>query len=133
MACAVYLQEFIIFTLIFYIVAANHYKSIKSIVDNLYKKINDAKSKQNYKLSTRYPSKDKQVTQQQRLQNQRQIEYCYFSNRQENCDCYSCASNNCYRSNMYAGNSSNKVVLKFNNSVSKSQQQPLLCRFSKEI
>ena len=56
MACALYLQELVIFTLIFHIVATNHYKSIKSIDNNRYKKVIDAKSKQNYKLS-----EDKQV------------------------------------------------------------------------
>ena len=49
------------FTVIFHIVCISHYKSIKSIDDNLYKKIIDAKSKQNCKLSTRYTAKDKRV------------------------------------------------------------------------
>ena len=35
------------------------YKIIKSIDDNLYKKIIDTKSKQNCKLRTRYTAKDK--------------------------------------------------------------------------
>ena len=59
MACAVYLREIIVFTVIFHIVCINHYKSIKSIDDNLYKKITDAKSKQ--KLSTRYTAENKRV------------------------------------------------------------------------
>ena len=42
---AVYLQELTIFTVIFHIVCISHYKSIKSIDCNLYKKIIDAKSK----------------------------------------------------------------------------------------
>ena len=46
-ACAVYFREIFIFTVIFHIVGISHYKSIKSIDDNLYKKIIDAKSKQN--------------------------------------------------------------------------------------
>ena len=47
--------------LIFHIVCISHYKSIKSIDDNLYKKIIDAKLKQNCKLSTRYTAEDKRV------------------------------------------------------------------------
>ena len=50
MACVVYLREPIDFTLIFHIVCI---KSIKSIDDNFYKRIIDAKLKQNCKLSTR--------------------------------------------------------------------------------
>ena len=50
MACVVYLREPIDFTLIFHIVCI---KSTKSIDDNFYKKIIDAKLKQNCKLSTR--------------------------------------------------------------------------------
>ena len=42
----------------FHIVAINHHKSIKSIDINLYKKITNAKSKQNYKLSTLYTSEN---------------------------------------------------------------------------
>ena len=61
MACAVYLRELIIFTVIFHIVCISHYKSIKSIDDHLYKKIIDAKSKQKCKLSTRYTAEDKRV------------------------------------------------------------------------
>ena len=61
MACAVYLREIIIFTVIFPIVCISHYKNIKSIDDNLYKKIIDAKLKQNCKLSTRYTAEDKRV------------------------------------------------------------------------
>ena len=45
----------------------SHYKSIESIDDNLYKKFIDAKSKQNYKLSTRYAAEDKRV-------------WCYYKN-----------------------------------------------------
>ena len=37
----------------------SHYESTKSIDDNLYKKIIDAKSKQNCKLSIRYTAADK--------------------------------------------------------------------------
>ena len=59
MACAVYLREIIIFTVIFDTVCISHYKSIKSIDNNLYKKIIDAKLKQNCKLSTRYTAEDK--------------------------------------------------------------------------
>ena len=59
MACAVYLREIIVFTVIFHIVCISHHKSIKSIDDNLYKKITDAKSKQ--KLSTRYTAENKRV------------------------------------------------------------------------
>ena len=61
MACAVYLREIIIFTVIFHIVCISHYKSIKSIDDHLYKKIIDAKSKQNCKLSTRNTAENKRV------------------------------------------------------------------------
>ena len=61
MACTVYLRETIIFTVIFYIVCISHYKSTKSVDDNLYQKIIDAKSKQNCKLSTRYTAEDKRV------------------------------------------------------------------------
>ena len=61
MACAVYLRELIIFTFIFHIAAINHYKSIKSIDNNLSEKIMDAKSKQNFKLSTSYASEHKRV------------------------------------------------------------------------
>ena len=39
---------FIIFTLIFHIVAINHCKSVKSIDNNLYNKITDAEHKQKY-------------------------------------------------------------------------------------
>ena len=45
----------------FHIVAINHHKSIKSIDINLYKKITNAKSKQNYKLSTLYTSENEWV------------------------------------------------------------------------
>ena len=45
----------------------SHYKSIESIDDNLYKKFIDVKSKQNYKLSTRYAAEDKRV-------------WCYYKN-----------------------------------------------------
>lgn len=47
MVCAVYLQELIIFTIILHIVCIRHYRSIKSIDDNVYKKIVDAKYKKN--------------------------------------------------------------------------------------
>ena len=57
MACAVYLPELILY----HIVCISNYKSIKSIDDNLYMKIIDAKSKQSYKLSARYTSEDKWV------------------------------------------------------------------------
>ena len=50
MACVVYLREPIDFTLVFHNVCI---KSIKSIDDNFYKKIIDAKLKRNCKLSTR--------------------------------------------------------------------------------
>ena len=49
------------FTVIFHIVCISHYKSIKLIDDNLYKKIIDAKLKQNCKLSTRFTAEDKRV------------------------------------------------------------------------
>lgn len=52
MACAVYLQELIVFTLLFHTVVINYYKSIKSIDRNPYNEITNAKSKQNYKLCT---------------------------------------------------------------------------------
>ena len=42
---SVYLRELVIVTLTFHIVAINNYKSIKSIDNNLYKKITNAKSK----------------------------------------------------------------------------------------
>ena len=45
MVCAVYLQQLIIFTIILHIVCISHYKSIKSIDDNVYKKTVDAKYK----------------------------------------------------------------------------------------
>ena len=61
MACAVYLREVIIFTTTFHIVCISNYKSLKSIDDHLYKKIIDAKSKQDCKLSTRYTAEDKRV------------------------------------------------------------------------
>ena len=61
MACAVYLRELIISTATFHIVCISHYKSIKSIDDNLNKKIIDAKSKQHCKLSTCYTAADKRV------------------------------------------------------------------------
>ena len=60
MACLVYLREIIIFTVIFHNVCKSHY-SIKPIDDNLRKKIIDAKSKQNCKLSTCYTTEDKRV------------------------------------------------------------------------
>ena len=59
-ACSVYLRELIIFTVISHCLYI-HCKSIKSIDDNLYKKIIDAKIKQNYKLCIRYTSEDKRV------------------------------------------------------------------------
>ena len=79
------------------------------------------------------------LLQQQGLQNQSQIEYSYFSNREKNCKYCSCASNNCYYSKerhvdvlwchinvasisyqscMFAENCSNKAFLKINNSAS---------------
>ena len=61
MACAIYSRELIIFAVTFHIVASIIIKSIKSVGNNLYKKITDAKSKQNYNLSTRYISEDKRV------------------------------------------------------------------------
>ena len=61
MACAVYLRELFIFTVIFHFVCISQYKSIKSIDNNLYKKIIDAKSQQNPKLSIRYNAADKRV------------------------------------------------------------------------
>ena len=61
MASAVYLRELIIFTIIFYIVCISQYENTKSIEDNLYKKNVDAKSKQNFKLSTRYTVAGKRV------------------------------------------------------------------------
>ena len=67
MGCAVYLPEIIIFTVIFHIVCISHYKNIKSIDDNLYKKIIDAKSKQYCKLSTHYTAEYKRV-------------WCYYNN-----------------------------------------------------
>ena len=51
MVCAIYLREISIFTVIFYIVCLSHYRSIKSIDNNLYKNIIDAKSKQNISFS----------------------------------------------------------------------------------
>ena len=61
MGCAVYIWELVIFTLVFHIVAINHYKSIKSIDNNRCKKIIDVKSKKNYKLPYCYISEDKRV------------------------------------------------------------------------
>ena len=61
MACAIYLQEIILFTVIFHIICISHYESIKSIDGNLYKKVIDAKSKQNCKLSNHYTAGDKLV------------------------------------------------------------------------
>ena len=90
MACAGYLRELIIFTLIFHIFATNHCKSIKSI-DKIT----------SYKLPNRYTSEDKRVW---RYCNNNDckikeiIEYCYFSNKEEIFKCCSCASNNCYHS-----------------------------------
>ena len=60
MACAVYLRV-IISKVIFHIVCISHYKSIKLIDDTFYKKIINAKSNQNCKLSTYYTTKDKWV------------------------------------------------------------------------
>ena len=130
MTCAVYLRDLIVFTLIFHIVAVNHYKSVKSIDNNLYKKIMDAKSKQSYPLYI--------WRLQHWIQNQRQTEYCYFSNSEKNyCKHCSCASNNRYHSKdmtsrrqinvvsishqyrrMFAGNSTNEAALKINKSAS---------------
>ena len=61
MACAVYLREIIISVVIFHTVCVSHYKSIKSIDNNLNKKIIDAKSNRNCKLSTRYTAEDKRT------------------------------------------------------------------------
>ena len=61
MACAVYQRKIITFTVIFHIASLSHYKSIKSIDDNLYKKFIDTKPKQNWKLRTRYTAKDRRV------------------------------------------------------------------------
>ena len=61
MAYAVYLRKLNIFTVIFHIFWVSDYESIKSMDDNLYKKIVDAKSKWNCKLSTRYTAADKRV------------------------------------------------------------------------
>ena len=61
MACAVYLRKVIAFTVIFHITCISHYKSIKSIDDNLYKETIDTKSKQNCKLRTRYTAKGRRV------------------------------------------------------------------------
>ena len=60
MACAVFLRELIIFTVIFHIVCISHYKSIKPIDYN--KKSIDAKSKQNCNLSIRFTAEDKWVS-----------------------------------------------------------------------
>ena len=54
MACAIYLREISIFTVIFYIVCLSHYRSIKSIDNNLYKNIIDAKSKQKIPFSRKW-------------------------------------------------------------------------------
>ena len=51
---SVYLLELVIFTVIFHIFCICRYKSVESIDDNLYKKMIDAKFKQNFKLSTRF-------------------------------------------------------------------------------
>ena len=48
-ACAVYLQELIIFYIYISHCCYNHYKGIKSMDNNIYNKITDAKSKQSYK------------------------------------------------------------------------------------
>ena len=57
-----YINENLLFLqLYFHIVCISHYKSIKSIDDNLYKKMIDAKFKQNCKFSTRYTALDKRV------------------------------------------------------------------------
>ena len=61
MACAASLAGLIIFTLIFLTVASNHYKSIKSIDNNLYNKSFDPIPKQKQKLSAHYTSKDKRL------------------------------------------------------------------------
>ena len=61
MACAVCLRKTIVFTVIFHITCISYYKSIKSTDDNLYKKIIDTKSKQNWNLRTRYTAKDRRV------------------------------------------------------------------------
>ena len=61
MACAIFLREIIIFTAIFHIVCISHYKSIKQIDDNFYKKIIEAKSKQNCNLPAHYTTEDKRV------------------------------------------------------------------------
>ena len=58
MACAVYLQKTIVFTVMFHITCISYYKSIKSTNDNLCKKIIDTKSNQNCKLSTRCTAGD---------------------------------------------------------------------------
>ena len=60
MTCLVYLQDIIIFTVIFHTVCVSHYISIKSIDDNLYKKIIDAKQKKHCK-STLCTTEDKRV------------------------------------------------------------------------
>ena len=56
-----YIYEKLLFLQLFHVVFISHYKNINSIDDNLYKKIIDAKSKQNCKLSTRYTAEDKRV------------------------------------------------------------------------
>ena len=57
-----YIYENLLFLqLYFHIVCISHYKSIKSIDDNLYKKMIDAKSKQNWRFSTRYTALDKRI------------------------------------------------------------------------
>ena len=91
MAYAVYLREVIIFTLMFYIIVINHYKSMKSI-DNV-------KSNQNYKLLQFILVKINVygVTATTMITKSK-TEYCYFPNREENCKYCSCASNSCYRS-----------------------------------
>ena len=61
MACAVYLPEIIIFTVIFHIFCISHYKGIRSIDDNLYKKIINAKPKQYWKLFTRSTAENNRV------------------------------------------------------------------------
>ena len=58
--CSIFTSNYY-FTVIVHIVCISHYRGIKSIDDNLYKKIIDVKSKQNCKLSTRYTAEDKRV------------------------------------------------------------------------
>ena len=123
----------------FHIVCISYYKSIKLVDDNLYKKMIDAKSKQNWKFSTRYTALDKRVRRYcnnsyHRIKDEFKIVTSQTERRVVSNNCYRSrnmtsirlwymtkrhmdAVSVSYRHRMFTENSRNKPVLKINDSI----------------